>query len=330
MKVFKKKPDTNAVIQDEELNADIAVRQQPIPRHVLVLLTVIVLAVVGLVGFRLINNSQDSKDPVVFTIDDKEFRASEVNPYLDAAEQVYGLNRQEAQNGLIEAMKRKLIAERHDIEITDQEIREALKVSSYAEQASNSEPLDIWVEISGYRLAFDAYLEKANYNSKKGYSFVFYFGNLVVPHLSGPNVENYGNEALINNDKEYAMAQAQKYREDLLSGSLTPDEAYEKIKNDVKLNYYYAEGASPSIKFGDTKDKPWEEQVVYDDIVKFFDSYGELNSPSDIRTQRVGIVSNPKSDVDYVDAMYYFVYLTETTDVENLTEELNNIKVIVN
>lgn len=294
----------------------------------IIILALITGAAAGIYWYSNNNkNAQDDKDPVVFSINDRKFRASEVNPVLDQA-QKYSIDREKAQEGLIEAMKYKIAAEQYGIKITDAQIRDSLAMTSYYQIAKQPEPLDKWLEAIGYRGAIDDYIEKNTAQGKKGYAFVFHFGNLVIPNNNGANLPNFGNKVLAERDRNYAQKKADEYREQLLNGA-APDKVLESAQSDKMLNEDYIEGGSSTVRFGDNAEETWQQQVSYKEVINEINSSTAINKPTVIKTGKISRVSEPTKEEDYSEAFYYFVYMTQNDiQAKQLQDTLSNLKVI--
>lgn len=295
---------------------------------IIIVILVLIFGVAGIYWYSGNNkNTQVNNDPVVFSIDDRQFRASEVNPYLEQA-QKYSIDREKAQEGLIEAMKYKIAAEKHDINITDTQIREALARTSFRNIAENPKPLDKWLEAIGYRGAIDDYIEKNTAQGKKGYAFIFHFGNLVIPNSNGANLPNFGNKVLAERDKNYAQKKADEYRRQLLDGT-APDKVLESARSDKMLNEDYIEDGSSTVKFGDDSEYTWQQQVSYKEVINEINSSTVINKPTEIKTGKISRVPEPNKEEDYSEAFYYFVYLTQNdTQTKQLQDTLSSLKVI--
>lgn len=325
--------NTTSKEMDNNRAADVARKLNKPPskkRFLAIALLVLLLGGALVVGLRS-KNKKNEANPVVFSIDSREFRASEVNGYLDLATNNYNLDKTEAQKSLIEAMKLKIAAEKLKIDISDAKIREALQITSYAKIAEVKGELDRWVGIIGFRLAMENYIETQQAQAKQGYSYVFYFASLTIPDYSGENIDNFGNKELIKRDKDYAHKKAEEYHKALAEGKSTPNQVLKQVVADKQLNYRYIPDFSYSKNFGHNKDpdETWQSEVFFQDIVKYVDSYSEAKKPSDIKTGKIAKVPDPKKDQDYVDAYYYFVYLTSGSNPSaQVKSTVDNMKVV--
>lgn len=296
----------------------------------IVLCIVLTVGIVGFVAYSLVNKSREDKDPVVFSIDDRKFRTSEVNPFIDLASQ-YGVDDKKAKNAVIEAMKLKIATNKLNIEVSDKAIRDALQTTSYAKIAKATEPLDKWVELIGYRLATENIQKSQAKVAKQGYAFVFYFGNLIIPNEpADSNFSGFGSQTLIDKDKEYAIKKAEEYHKNLTEGKITPDQALEQLRADKQLNFGYLANSSYSIKFGTGNDPSvtWQNEVRLQDIVNHINKETKVKEFSEVKSGTLSI--NPSSS-ETKEAYRFFTYLTSSGDKIGLLDgEVAKMKVVTN
>lgn len=299
-------------------------------KTVLLLLFLLIISALGIYAYVSYSNKQaDKNNPVVFTIDDKEYRADEVNPYLDEAVQKYGLDKNESLDTIIEYFKLKEVAEQYGINISEEDKRKSLSITGYAEEVKSLPQLTNWQEVIGYKIATNDHIDLKQAQSKQGYLFVFHYGNLIVPSVQYPNFENFGDEALIKRDYDYADKKSKEYKERLDKGE-SPDKLLEEITADLQLNYGYFPYGSFSKKFGFLEDPDfnWSQEINLLDPTKYIAENDNVNESSEIMTGRLPINENPQSDKDYLDAYKYFVYLSKSDETaDEIKHSLEDMKV---
>ncbi len=292
----------------------------------------VILVVLVIVGVFIYFKNYYVGPNTAFKVDGQAYSKDQVESTLNVATESYKLDRAASLNTIIDSAKYKVAAQKNNVNITDADIRLALQQTSYAGAAQDSEPLNDWVSTIGYKIAMRNYIDLQKAQAKRGFSYVFYFGNLVIPDtLHPPQLPNFGNQAMIQQERDYAKAKAEEYRELLVNKKMSPEDVLKHLKADYRLNWKYYSDSSYSTQFGNNPnvEDNWEYQVSLRPIISYIESFKKLNTPSEISTGSLPINENPQSDADYKEAYFYFVYITDDNNqAENIQKTLSDMQVV--
>ncbi|MEX0934558.1 MAG: hypothetical protein WDZ42_02035 [Candidatus Saccharimonadales bacterium] len=300
------------------------------------ILAVILLGLASLawVVVGSLDTDEEVVSPEAFSIEGVSFSEDDIAPYIAGAREV-GIDPEILMQAIEEGLTFKVLADEYDIEISDELIRETLiKYDNYDPDLMES---NAWVRLIGFRLAMEDMMDENVSDDIKGYSFVFHFGTLVDPFIPDQEemgeflpedvVNKIGDEEAIAEDRAYAKERAEHYHEQLIAGSMSPEEAFDEIRNNSRLNPHYFDNPdlSYSRKFGFSDDY-WKDEVALNQIIRFIEQQSSANQYSDIA---VGEFTYVESD-DHYDAYYFFVYLEEPPGVWNaIASKLNELGVMI-
>ncbi|MEX0668610.1 MAG: hypothetical protein WD061_02635 [Candidatus Saccharimonadales bacterium] len=280
------------------------------------------------------DSDDEVTSPEAFSIDNESFSEDDIAPYVAGAKEV-GIDPDILMQAIEEGLIFKTVADEYDIEISDELIKETLtKYDNYDPDLIES---NAWVRLVGFRLAMEDMMDENISDDIKGYSFVFHFGTLSDPFIPDAEemgetlpeevIDKIGDEEAIAADRAYAKERAEYYHEQLTAGSMSPEEAFDEIRNDNRLNPHYFDNPdlSYSRKFGFSDDY-WKDEVALNEVINFIEQESSADQYSDIE---VGEFTYVESD-DHYDAYYYFVYLEEPPGVWNsIASKLNELGVTI-
>lgn len=297
---------------------------------VLIVTAIIGLLLLGLAAFYAVERLREDES-VVFTLDGESYTEEDIAPYINSAEG-FDLSHEEVVDSIIDYMKLKTAAEKHQVEIKEEDIRQALEQTRYDSLARGEEDLNPWFELVGFRMTMNDYIEQQSNREKQGYAFVFYYGKLKSPRPFVPEPANFGNEDLIQRDQDYAQRKAEEYKQALESGSMEPEEVLEEVSSDERFDPYDA-GGSYSTSFGYNDEESWDEQIGLPSVVEFTEGYETVEKVSDIQTgyetrsESVNIQDAEAEDL--LDTYYFFVYLTASNQGNDIKQTIESIEVDV-
>ncbi len=154
-----------------------------------------------------------------------------------------------------------------------------------------------------------------------GYSYIFWFGNTID---GGPayTPSNEGNTTIYNQDKNYALDQANYYYEELKTNKMTEQQAYQAISANSRL--MVNSKINQTVHFGTNNSIPWTEQVYYPQIVNYISSQHQLG----LSSIKVGTITLQDPAVTNPDAYYYIVKVDKVgTSTSIFRDDLTLLKV---
>lgn len=293
----------------------------PSKRQLVAFLIVVVVLIGGGIGFLAYRHYQKP-----LRIGDQEFSRKDINDYLSYPVNKLQQDRQVALDTLIDNLKIKVAATKLKVQPTDQQVYEQyIKNKVSAVQAKEK-----WVQLENYVRAEQKMENDSDSTAYAGYLFVFYYGNKKLPDAYNQELPGFGDNNQILQDKSYAKNQADKYVKLLAGKKLTPQQALDQIKADPKLGVVYKANNNFSLRFKGETSNPWQQQVsLSSDIISSIKSQKASGLMPIIQTGKLPMVIDPRSDKDYTDAFYYFVYLdtAKPSLKDQLTVKVNGLKV---
>jgi len=303
-------------------------------RKIIFLVASLVAVIVVAGGWFLVNQSRNKQskpeDKVLFIIDGREYRQSEVNQIIGSAV-TKGIKINEANKRTFEYLKSQTAAKKAGVEPSEDQIKEAVDVLFSGK--SNPSKDTNWGKMIAYDYALKKSLGQNLTQTTQGYSYVFWFGDNIQydypqydSSMTIPRSSDAGNQDLMKQDKEYAQSQADKYHEALRKGTKNPEQVLKQIKADSRLSYSRNPGANMSVKFGAQDGKNWEVEVYYNDIVDFISKKAKAGL-SEIQMGQVPLTDDSSPTAKKADAFYYFVDLKKNDDAKASFElALKNLK----
>ena len=163
-----------------------------------------------------------------------------------------------------------------------------------------------YAQVAAFNVALNQAYSRYSSADDQGYIFVFDFSQKIIPPaVQEKPVAGYGNQQLINQDKQYADQQAQQY--------------YAQFKNHQisATDLLSAIAANPRISFGsvstyiDASKGSIRSQILYSDIYNYVAAQkGPLLSS--VRVGKVATKQEPGPN-NYADGYYYFVQLSKAS-----------------
>lgn len=294
---------------------------------------ILVAAVVigGLITWWFIKNapkSTNNKDKVVFVINGKKYKETEVKQYTDFLTIDLGKNKEDATKDVFELLKYKIVAQKLDIKLSTEQIKATTENFNriYASYKDTSE-YKKWVELASLKESIDknfmTYSDKLGY---KGYSFILWFGNHISYTEDYTPPGGYGNKTFIEEDRNYAKQRADYYHDQLKNSKMSPDKALEEIKKDPKLGYHYTAGANLSVRFGTDLEKSWDSQVQYNSVKEYINNNSKIALSDVLIGKTTGIIS-AKGQREERETFYYIVKIDGTAPSRvQLQNELKALK----
>ncbi len=291
-------------------------------RATILLFVVIILAAAGFLLYPIFNNRVLGNNALI--IGAQSFSNKEVNEYLDYPVNQLKQDRNKSMDQLIEMLKVKVAAAELGIKPTEQQVTEIHNESGVVGPLSAK-----WVYLNSYIRAVTAETEKSKASSYQGYSYILFFGNKVATRGADGPIKGMGNPAEINVDKTYAKQQADKYFDALQKNTMKPEDVLNAIKRDAKLGIDYKAGNNQSIKFGYDSAKPWQQQVLFQELIDEIKAQKKSGLSGEVKVGKVAKVESPASPEDYGEGYYYYVYMDKVQSnlSEQLAEKVKTMKV---
>ena len=259
------------------------------------------------------------REEPIFTVGDEEFRESDIEDYVQLAA-TFGVNQEYAYEGIEQAKIFILTAEEFGVSVDDDQIRQALiDYSSYDEALIDLD--DKWIRLVGERMALERYIADQRNKAAQGYAFAFDFStyaddfvNPNNPNMSLPDSvdENLlGDEDMVEEDREYAREQAERYRSMLIEDEASPEEVLDEIMDDERLHRHYTISREQgSARFGHDPDETIETQVS-GSVSEYIQSFsGDIDDgPTEIEVGELRYAG--EEDRGMYEGYYFFIYFTD-------------------
>lgn len=318
---------TNAPIESKSFKKKSKIRLLFARRHKLVaFLIVAILLVAGGLGFLVYKKSLP-KQKIVFVINSKKYTDTEVAKLIDWPVK-RKQSKDEASKLAYDYLKQKQAADNLGIEVTPQEINNAVKKIK-KNNLGSFDANNPWIQLVAYSNALNEKIMVQSGSSPKGYSFIFYFGNKLEKRpFEKEQIAGFGDKEMIEADKKYAKERADFYKDQLDNRKISTEEAYNQVKKDPKLGLNYTANTNFSSHFGTKPDTSWESEVFYQDVLKDIKSQ-QVQGVTQIKTGKTATVEMPKSDSDYQETFYFFVVLDQPAKLfnkEQLDKAINTLK----
>lgn len=210
----------------------------------IVLFGILVVALIGFgAGAYLWKANEGGK--VVFTIEGKKYREDEVRELIKYPVENENMSEEDAAKQVFEYLKIIKTAENRGMIVSGTEVSRNVERVAESESFRKSH----WARLLAAHDAIQWRVTNAVSDRMiDGYLYIFRFGERIergydfVP-------EGYMNEALIQEDREYANSQAKTMRRVLESKKISPDEVLQKVKDDPRLGYSNKKGTNQSMAF---------------------------------------------------------------------------------
>ncbi len=275
---------------------------------VLIVVTLTILGSLGLYLFARTSNHQKSdENKVVFKIEGREYRQTDVFPYV-AFLIAIGKKEPEAKKEVFDMFKYKVTATKLNYSPGDSLIKQAREdlTNTYSEQKHSTGYKD-WLELASFVNASDnAFRLQQSNKSYKGYSYIFWFGQHISYTSDYTPPGGYGDKSLIEQDKNYAKQRADYYHKQLLEEKMTADQVLSEIKKDPKLCYQYTIDANLSTKYGYDPSTSWQDQIFYSSVVDYVSEHSS-KPLGDIQTGKITTTTEAGATPTEQDAYYYFI-----------------------
>ncbi len=247
------------------------------------------------------------KNTYAFSIDGKKYSKYEIkkiitlpntlNTKQDNAKQAFTLYENK-----IAATKLGIVLSQASI---DQEVKD---LKSFYSSATSKEDMD-WINLLAYNNVLTVTLNGADItNNASGYVFYFWGNQHVANYYNGQSdiipPQGTGQQSFIDQDKSYALSRANYYHDQLVAGSVSADDAFSQITNDIKLSQAFTKDENRSIHFGQNPDMSWKYEIQIPSVIDYIQSMSKAGIGT---VQTVEQASNGVDEGTY----YYFVYLTK-------------------
>lgn len=169
-----------------------------------------------------------------------------------------------------------------------------------------------WRKLTTERQARLDRLELIAAGDYKGAALFFSFSRYIVRPVAGLDSEDpnevvlpelFGDAEAIADDKDYALSQAQSYRQMIMDDPSSIGRLVAEANADTRLN-----NSRHSTIFGYSEDFDWSEELIYEDVRGFIQGLTETGV-SEIQMMRSIIDLNDPQDSETADILYWFVYI---------------------
>lgn len=296
------------------------------------LFLVLVVVAVTLGGWVLLGqhkkaNTPKKEDKVVFVIDGKEYKKSEVDKLI-WSETMTGANADQAAKQAFELLKRQKAAEMTGFKVSATEVKDVIKVYFKSKDNNRTAVISDWQNLLATDIALTNKLSSQyakNTIAADGYLFIFYFGQHIEPDYEY-QVPGLGDKALIAQDRTYAQTKAADYYERLRTGSITPDKALSEIKADPRLGYDKPD-TNLSSKFNLSDPKQASNPLPAD--VKEFIKQTATKGLNPVHIGKTGAALGIPKPEDFKETYFYILLLNSVDknkpDKAKFEETLKNI-----
>lgn len=269
------------------------------------------LAIMLLSGLSLFKNV--SGNSVAYTVGNQKITKNEINKAVADANRD-GYSKEQAVTNYLETEKLRQLALSNNISSINKDSLSELKSSMGSGEYS---------QILATNIALKDELKKVSVNRYSGAYYVFPFSTNISGGSDGGDRPALGDQKQISLDKQYALDQANKTRNALLSGQTSPSQAVSSIVNNEKLSYPDAQNQSREFVNMPTDIVGWYNEPTFEPVLKFINTYNKTGI-STIQTIQI-----KDQNGKMVDAIFYFVQIKEIkvakpVDIQN---EVNNIEV---
>lgn len=263
---------------------------------VILLVLLVVLLVWGSIFIRNFSHRN-----VVFRIDGKNYSKTTITEMVNFAAKQNGLNKkQEAQN-IYYLYKTQIAAQKAGIIPNADELKAATDSLKFPTPKTANEKA--YVNLVAFNEALPQTYVRLQQGGYEGLYFIFDFSAKILPPSGGLKpINGYGNQALINQDKQYADQQAQAFYDRYKQNPLAADDLGQQLESLNKAGFV---GGLSRFSSGPAMVTDLHSQIYYPGIYDYVSSQTKPGL-SDIRIGRVETKLDP-SPSDYTDGYYYFV-----------------------
>ena len=270
----------------------------------------------------------NAKKTYAFSIDNKKYLKSDIRNLIklpnsissgqDNAKQAFTLYENK-----IAATKLGIVLSQASI---DQEVKD---LKSLYSSATSKEDMD-WINLLAYNNVLTVTLNGADItNNASGYVFYFWANQHVSNYYNGQSSitppQGTGQQSFIDQDKNYSLARANYYHDQLVAGSLSAEDVSSQITNDIKLSQAYIKDENMSTHFGQSADTSWKYEIQIPSVINYIESISKPGI-TPVRTEEQ--FSNGVDEGTY----YYFVDLTKISAKQynsmDLQTEISKMKVV--
>jgi len=233
---------------------------------------------------------------------------AQYNSLIDQASKAK-IAKNDATNTIVDIEKKIIVAQKIGITI-DQRSIETAAIAKYG--VYKTAKLNDWQMLNAKGAVIDNALllqQNDNYDATAYYfPYSRYFGQ-TIPASKDPK---FGDRAAVEDDKAYALAQAESYRQKLMANSLSPTAALAQIITDKRLDYGFAKNDSGKFMF-DSNGRIFVQgssvtQQVPDELLQTAKGT-KTGDYSDIQTSKINISLSPLPEYKGKDipVAYYFI-----------------------
>lgn len=208
--------------------------------------------------------------------------------------------------------------------------RVALQKLGYQLGPDMPESIKNWDDLKANHLAVVSDLEALKSGKSEGWSFVFDFSAKVLPNDSREQpIVGAGDAKAIENDKQYAKQQADKYYKLYTTRKISPEKLYALLKKDTRLNINSGSSQFSSYPGGHKTG----DRNQYPDALSFISRQKKpIISEVRVGSYNVGV---SRLQPDFKEAYYYFVDLKRVDPAvpnpsKNLEVAISKLKVKTN
>lgn len=287
-------------------------------RLVLIIVAILLAVLVGAILLTVRNKNRETSQHVrdyIIRVNGREYSKSELQFYVQPQKEIGEISEEDAIDNVYSVLMNIEIAKALDIEPSEEAV--SLEVGSTPNFDKQNGLVQGWLKLSAKSNIIERTLAdyKTNGINPQGYSYIFRFGENIEwgPSYKAPG---FGDQQLIDRDREYAKSKADEYHKKLVDKAITPDKALEEIKADPQLGYFYKANTNKSARFGMTPGS-LERDIFYSDLrTAILDQ--KSAGVSSVQAGRTAVIPEPQGDSDYAETYYYFLLVdkphTSSTD----------------
>lgn len=295
----------------------------------------IVILGLGASWFFFIRDDSKPNNDVAFTVNGQAYTKQQISDLISYPVQ-FGISKDDAAKQAFEMYKRSAAAESSGVKLNDEMTKAAQKqLYPNADEATLN---NAWVKLVINDQALqNMSLGSSYYSDAAGDVYIFYFGQRIDYNTTNP-VEGFGNETLIQQDRDYAKQRAEYYHDALANNKMSDSQVLVAVKADKKLSYGDANSSNPSLHFDlvdgtNTTDSPLAN--IDSKIVQLIITKGSAKGITDMAVGSVVLDGlNPLSTAETPESRetyFYFVSIekpaTYSFSVAAYTQALNDVKV---
>lgn len=252
----------------------------------------------------------------IFEVDGKTYDRGEVTALIDVPVS-RGVTKQEATDKAFEMMKNRAAADKLGIPVSNNELA-AAKIIFSSQKGSNGQASK-WQEALAYDSVIKTKLSDGYVGSRKGYAFIFGFGDHILK-FSEFTPEKFGDKTAIEADKSAAMVQAKEYLALAKNGKVTPAQLADKLKTDSGSGNKNVYSTSYPLAYSGDSEPILIEQLASTSIL------GEVMASTGKAVSEIKVGSVSQEDVPNPyqlnpEVYYYFVWPDQVSKQQTVTND---------